>query len=228
MISCCPTCWPRLRRPEATLASWHGVRRDRHLVAWTEPGAGCDLRGVRTKAVRDGDDWLITGQKTSSATASVATRPRPRPHRRRSGRSGASPSPSSWCARVRATHRHPAGQDGPHGLRHRRTVLRQRPGPARRPRRRGGPGAALLACRAAAAGPAGHRRRRFRRRPRRLRGDRAVHEGPQRLRRADHRLPEQPLRTRRHPHRGRGHRGVRGPGHPRVQRRRPDASSAAG
>ncbi|MCY0906288.1 acyl-CoA dehydrogenase family protein [Arthrobacter sp. H14-L1] len=33
-------------------------------VGWTEPGAGSDLRGVRTKAVRDGDDWLISGQKT--------------------------------------------------------------------------------------------------------------------------------------------------------------------
>ncbi|WP_261623496.1 acyl-CoA dehydrogenase family protein [Nesterenkonia marinintestina] len=33
-------------------------------VAWTEPGAGSDLRGVRTKAVRDGDDYLISGQKT--------------------------------------------------------------------------------------------------------------------------------------------------------------------
>lgn len=33
-------------------------------VAWTEPGAGSDLRGVRTKAVRDGDSWLISGQKT--------------------------------------------------------------------------------------------------------------------------------------------------------------------
>lgn len=33
-------------------------------VAWTEPGAGSDLRGVRTKAVRDGEDYLISGQKT--------------------------------------------------------------------------------------------------------------------------------------------------------------------
>jgi alkylation response protein AidB-like acyl-CoA dehydrogenase len=32
-------------------------------VAWTEPGAGSDLRGIRTKAVRDGDDWLLSGQK---------------------------------------------------------------------------------------------------------------------------------------------------------------------
>lgn len=33
-------------------------------VAWTEPGAGSDLRGVRTKAVREGDQWVLNGQKT--------------------------------------------------------------------------------------------------------------------------------------------------------------------
>ena len=29
----------------------------------TEPGAGSDVSGMRTKAVRDGDDWLISGTK---------------------------------------------------------------------------------------------------------------------------------------------------------------------
>lgn len=33
--------------------------------AWTEPGAGSDLRGVRTRAVPDGDGgWRLSGQKT--------------------------------------------------------------------------------------------------------------------------------------------------------------------
>jgi acyl-CoA dehydrogenase len=32
--------------------------------AITEPGAGSDARAIRTKAVRDGDEWVINGEKT--------------------------------------------------------------------------------------------------------------------------------------------------------------------
>lgn len=33
-------------------------------IAMTEPGTGSDLQGIKTTAVRDGDSWILNGQKT--------------------------------------------------------------------------------------------------------------------------------------------------------------------
>ncbi|NJP88148.1 acyl-CoA dehydrogenase [Nonomuraea sp. FMUSA5-5] len=48
------------RRHLPDLAS--GTRRT--AIALTEPGAGTDLQGIQTRAVRDGDHYVVTGTKT--------------------------------------------------------------------------------------------------------------------------------------------------------------------
>ncbi|OGO36242.1 MAG: acyl-CoA dehydrogenase [Chloroflexi bacterium RBG_16_57_11] len=41
-------------------------------LALTEPGAGSDLKGVRTRAVRQGEEWVIDGSKAWCTNASIA------------------------------------------------------------------------------------------------------------------------------------------------------------
>jgi acyl-CoA dehydrogenase len=42
-------------------------------IAMTEPGTGSDLAAIKTTAVRDGDDYVLTAPRPSSPTVSSAT-----------------------------------------------------------------------------------------------------------------------------------------------------------
>ena len=72
-----------VERPSNILQACVGEQRDRYLipairgerhdcVAMTEPGAGSDIRSMTTTAVRDGDDYVVTGTKHFISHADVA------------------------------------------------------------------------------------------------------------------------------------------------------------
>jgi acyl-CoA dehydrogenase len=75
--------WNCVARPSNILMACVGDQRERYLLpsvrgeksdclAMTEPGAGSDVRGMKTSAVRDGDDFVINGVKHFISHADVA------------------------------------------------------------------------------------------------------------------------------------------------------------
>ncbi|MGE0212173.1 MAG: acyl-CoA dehydrogenase family protein [Parvibaculaceae bacterium] len=75
--------WTCVARPSNILMACNSEQRERYTLpcvrgeksdclAMTEPGAGSDLRGMKTSAVKDGGDWVINGTKHFISHADVA------------------------------------------------------------------------------------------------------------------------------------------------------------
>jgi alkylation response protein AidB-like acyl-CoA dehydrogenase len=65
----------RVGTPEQKAACIPAALRGEMLIAlgYSEPGSGSDVAAARTAAVRDGAEWVISGQKMFTSTAQLAT-----------------------------------------------------------------------------------------------------------------------------------------------------------
>ena len=128
-----PTCCVCQRRAEAALAAAFCTGELITAIAMTEPGTGSDLQGIKTRAVKDGDEYVLNGRKRSSPTAS--SRPR---HRRGADRSGRRAHGTSLLVVERGMEGFERGRNlAKSASMHRtpRNCLRRRSGPRREPRR---------------------------------------------------------------------------------------------
>src|SRR6187549_1058072 len=95
----------------------------RSCFSMTEPGAGADPTLLTTKAVRDGDEWVINGHKWFSTNGSVAdflivmavTNPDARPHQRASMLIVPADTPGVNIVRDIPTMEHPQEHFGRYG-----------------------------------------------------------------------------------------------------------------
>ena len=128
----------RTRHPTSCVATSRRCSRVRTVWVqfFSEPGAGSDLAGVRTRADRDGDRWILNGAKIwSTGAADRRLRDVPRPHRL--GRAEA-PGPHVVRGALRRSRRHRAADPRDQWWRRLLSgVLRRRRAQRRRRHRRG-------------------------------------------------------------------------------------------